>query len=386
MINQVLAFADEYGNNSFDFKSQGTHFIVASIIIKKEDQEALEQGLEIIRKKYFQTGEIKSNKVADNHTRRLIILQEIVKLNFNIYALVINKKKLFGEGFKYKDPFYKYLNGLLYKELYKVYPHLKLHVDELGGNDFLRSFRKYVYKNHIRDLFSGADFETGDSKGSIIIQLADFIAGTLGRCYDESKDLSCKTRFLELLEPRLSSINHFPRDFRTIRLESEGEGEFDERISSYALTLAVDFIETKKAVVQEDIDQINCMKLLLLHHTAFGSKKYISAKELIQHLAIGRKKPLKDQQFRSTVIGRLRDQGLLIASSSKGDKKGYRLPTSAYDLLKFLDHGNSMIVPILHRIQICRDRIKLATNNELDILDKTEFTKLSKALKGIESE
>ena len=383
MARQILAYADEYGNNSFDFTKQGTHFIVASVIINESEREEIENGIEEIRRKYFQTGEIKSKKVADNHPRRLQILNDLVKLNFNIYALVTDKQKLYGEGFKYKEAFYKYLNGLLYKELYKAYPKLKLYVDEHGGNDFLRSFKKYVHKNHIRDLFSGSDFETGDSKASIIIQLADFVAGTLGRCYDLSKNLSYKEKFLETLKPRLSSINHFPKSYETLRLDDEGETEYDTRINQYSINLALDFIDRKVPKSQEDIDQINCVKLLLLHHDVFGAKKYLSAKELMSHLDIGRSKPLKDQQFRSTVIGRLRDNGLLIASSSKGDKKGYRLPTSANDLLKFLDHGNSLVVPILNRIQICRERVKLATNNELDILERQEFKKLIKILSRV---
>ncbi|HYH15431.1 MAG TPA: DUF3800 domain-containing protein [Flavisolibacter sp.] len=384
MAKRIFAYADEYGNNSFDFTTQGTHFIVASVIINAEEKENLEQEIETIRKKYFQTGEIKSKKVGDNHQRRTLILKELAKLNFNIYALVVDKQKLFGEGFKYKEAFYKYTNGLLYKELYKAYPKLKLFVDEHGGNDFLRSFKKYVHKNHIRDLFEGADFETGDSKESNIIQLADFIAGTLGRCYDSSKDLSSKKQFLEILQPRLSSINYFPKEFNKLDLEVESTSEFDSQISQYVVNLALDFVDTKVIKGQEDADQINCIKLLLLHHNAFGGKKYLSAKELMNHLQVGRKKPLKDQQFRSTIIGRLRDQGLLIASSSKGDKKGYRLPTSAYDLFKFLDHGNSMVLPILNRIKICRERVLLATHNELDILAKDQFVKLGKVLDGID--
>lgn len=380
-MKRILAFADEYGNNSFDFTSQGTHFIVASIIINDTQKSSLESGLEIIRKKHFQTGEIKSKKVADNHKRRLTILNELCSLDFNIYALVVDKQRLFGEGFKFKEPFYKYLNSLLYKELFKAYPNLTLFVDEHGGNDFLLSFKKYVRKNHIRDLFSSSDFETGNSKDSIIIQLADFIAGSLGRCYDLNKNQSYRQNFLEVLKPRLSSINHFPKEFKAYQIEdNEIQSEYDLQISKYGTNLALDFIETKRNRKQEDSDQINCVKLLLLHQSVFGSKKYLSAKELMNHLDIGRDKPLKDQQFRSTVIGKLRDQGILIASSSKGDKKGYRLPTSAHDLIKFLDHGNSLVLPILNRIKVCREKVKLGTNNKLDILEKEEFSKIRQIL------
>lgn len=385
MAKQILAYADEYGNNSFDFTKQGTHFIVASVIINQDEKEYIETEVENIRKQFFQKGEIKSQKVTDNHHRRLNVLNELVKLNFNIYALVVDKQKLYGEGFKYKESFYKYLNGLLYKELYKAYPKLKLYVDEHGGNNFLLSFKKYVQKNHIRDLFEGSEFETGDSKNSAIIQVADFVAGTLGRCYDLSKNITHKEKFLEVLKPRLSSINHFPKPYYVLKSESQDNAasEFDSEISRYSINLALDFIDNTKPKSQEEIDQINCVKLLLLHHDVFGAKKYLSAKELISHLDIGRNKRLKDQQFRSSVIGRLRDHGVLIASSSKGDKKGYRLPTSAHDLLKFLEHGNSLVLPILHRIQICRERVQLATNNQLDILQKDQFNNLMKVLEGI---
>ena len=67
-------------------------------------------------------------------------------MNFSVYAVVIDKRKLYGEGFKYKKSFYKYLNGILYKELYLTFPQLDLIVDEHGGNDFMRSFKKYVGK------------------------------------------------------------------------------------------------------------------------------------------------------------------------------------------------------------------------------------------------
>ena len=108
MAKQILVFADESGNNSVDFTKQGTYFIVASIIIIDKERKYLD-GSGGHPKKYFPTGKIKLSKVGDNHNRRLLILQELVKLNFNIYALITNKQKLYGEDFKYNEPFYNYL-------------------------------------------------------------------------------------------------------------------------------------------------------------------------------------------------------------------------------------------------------------------------------------
>lgn len=152
-MNSLIAFADEFGNNSFDFEEQGSHFIIASVIIKSEKIKEISRSLELIRLKYFQKGEIKSSKIGQSHNRRKIILKEVCKLDFTIYAVIVDKTKLYAEGFKYKQPFYKFLNGILYKELFKTFPELELKIDEHGGNDYLIGFKKYVEKNHIRDLF-----------------------------------------------------------------------------------------------------------------------------------------------------------------------------------------------------------------------------------------
>ncbi len=68
MQQNITAFADEFGNNSFDFENQGTHFIVATIICKNENLEKLRNDIDSIRKQHgFQTGKMKSSGVAQNH-------------------------------------------------------------------------------------------------------------------------------------------------------------------------------------------------------------------------------------------------------------------------------------------------------------------------------
>lgn len=140
MVKRV-AFADESGNSSFDFESQGSHFIVATVICNAEHVAALERSVDEIRAKHhFQSGELKSSKVAKNHSRRARILADIARLDVSVYAVIIDKRKLLGKGFRYKKSFYKYLNNLLYKELFRTFPQLELHVDEHGGNDYMLEF------------------------------------------------------------------------------------------------------------------------------------------------------------------------------------------------------------------------------------------------------
>lgn len=373
----VIAFADEFGNNSFDFNTQSSHFIIASVLMNRENLETNNEKIESIRKKYFQTGEIKSNKVKGNHNRRKIILDSIQEIDFQIYAVIVDKTKLYGEGFKYKKSFYKFLNGLLYKELYRTYPQLELKVDEHGGNDFMVSFKKYIQNNHIRNLFSGSDFLIKDSKNELGVQLADFIAGTLGYIFDETKKSDASNEFLSKLESKIISLKQFPsiKNIEEIE-ETDAYSEFDNKVAEVSLNRIYDYLDTIIGDTQEKQDRINFLKLLLLYHQSNHHKKYTKADEFLKHLNVNRSKSLRKETFTSKVIGHLRDKGILISSG----RSGYKIPSSVNDLKSFVNHGKTIIIPMLKRIKDCRETILLATMNEYDILEEPEYKKLKEII------
>lgn len=386
MREEIFAFADEYGNNSFDFQSQGTHFIVSAVITTKNNLPQLEAEIEEVRKRHFQTGEIKSQKVASDHWRRTKILNQIVQSDFHIYSVVVDKRLLKTEGFKYKQSFYKFLNGIVYRELYKSFPDLQMTVDEYGDNDFMRGFKKYVEKEHIPKfpLFSNFGFVFTKSPDNVLIQLADFVAGTLGRCFDETKKSKDTEIFLEILKPKITSISFFPNENHPLDYQPEQEEEgYNPLIAEHSVNIAQNFIANSgKNLSPQEVDQINCVKLLLLYFKAYDYRKYVSTKEIMNQLSVDRKTQMKLQYFRTKVIGELRDKGIIIASKSSGLKTGYKLPTSSEDLYHFVNHGNSIIIPMLARIKRCRDQINLATRKDLDILDKPEYQELKRILES----
>ena len=375
-IKKVIAFADEFGNNSFNFSKDdvSTHFIIASVIINANEIDNINAELEKIRQKFFQTGEMKSKNIGTNHSRRQTLLQELTKLNFSIYAVVVDKRKLYGEGFKYKQSFYKYLNGILYKELYRTFPQLELKVDEHGANDFMRSFKKYVETNHIRTLFTGSDFNIARSQNEVGIQLADIVAGTLGYIFDETKKGEHSTTFQNLLNDKIISINQFPKNYEVTQFEEKdiyAQSEYDENIAKLSLQRIFDFLDITRGDSQDKIDSINFLKLLIRYHESSHQKKYTTATEFKRHLNVNRLQNIGDESF-TNLVGKLRDKGVLIASS----RDGYKVPTTVAEIKKYIRHGNSIVFPLLRRIEECRKAIKLATNNSLDILDDMEFNRL----------
>ncbi|MBW8360826.1 MAG: DUF3800 domain-containing protein [Kaistella sp.] len=378
MDENLIAFADESGNNSFNFKEQGSHFVVATVIAKKGNLDKIKEGIDEIRKKHkFQTGEIKSSGVAGNHKRRIAILQDLVKLDIFVYAVVVDKTKLNGKGFEFKKSFYKYLNNLLYRELFRTFPEIDLYVDEHGANDYMVEFKKYVEKNHPKNLFYGYEFNVLDSKKSEFIQLADFIAGTLNYIYDENKKSEYSKEFEDLLIPIISGITFFPRDYTLEEyLKSNIDEDFDKKIAEVSYIRAIDFIEKEKMDSQQRIDQANFLKLLLLLQRVYPKNKFTTTNELMKHMNQGREDDLKEEYFRTKVVGSLRDRGVLIASS----RTGYKIPTTERDLNSFINHGKRIILPMLNRISEARKTIKFATGNDLDILQKPEFEELKKLL------
>ena len=64
-VERVYAFTDEYGAFGWDIDnpSVSTHFIITAVIVKESDLSAFTQKTGELRRKHFQTGEIKSSKV-----------------------------------------------------------------------------------------------------------------------------------------------------------------------------------------------------------------------------------------------------------------------------------------------------------------------------------
>lgn len=384
MKNQ-LAFIDEYGNFGFDFSKEGvsTHFIVTAILIDFDKLRQCEEKLEVIRKSEFQSGEIKSKLVGKDEKRRLRILEKFSEIEFKLYSIVIDKRKLTGEGFKFKQPFYKFLHSLVDRELFKVFPDLKIVADEHGSKEFMEGFVKYIENKHIPNLFNQSDFRFSNSKSELLVQLADFIAGTLGLCYDENRLPSSSSDLLKIIRDKVIDIKLWPKDYFSYSYEpiSEDNG-FDTTIAELGANLAKLYIrEKEKSSAPAEIDQVICLRYMLFYFQNINHTKYLSTYELINHINSMRNYEISIHYFRSKVIAKLRDWGVIIASCNLG----YKLPSNHIDLYDYVNHTNAYLQPMIDRLIKCRENVKLATKNEIDILNHDEFIYLKKLVNGVKN-
>lgn len=381
MQPKYKVFIDEFGAYGFSPKAQNqtSHFILVAVMVREEDCAGLEESIEKIRQKYFQIGEIKSSSLKGNeagHRRRRIILSQIKGLPFKVFILSVDKHKLWNDSgmVKSKEVFYKFFNQFLFKELRRNFSNLEFLNDAFGSHEYTDSFLKYVRKkSQHTTLFDDYSYQVEDSKSSVLIQLADLIAGSVAFSIDEiKKQKALGNDYLGLLKDHILIIEKFPKEYEFYSPpQVDGSSDYDFDIANIAYRRAVDYIGQ-----HEEAGNIGCcvLKYLLFRFMHNSYRKYISTKELIGFLSRMGYEKLSTQTFRTKAIAPLRDAGVIIASS----KNGYKLPTTKGEVRDFINHSQGIIMPMLSRLDKCLDTIRVGSAGTIDFFNEPEFENLRK--------
>lgn len=375
-ITDRIAFIDECGSFGFDFSKKGTseYYLICAVIVEKEDIKDLQKKFyEIKKTNGFEKTEIKSSKIGNNDNQRTRIINMLLPIKFKVILLIADKKKFIENSplTEYKPTFIKYLHRLLYESLYNVYPKLKIIEDEVGTTEFQKSFKKYVENNRPEiNLFNDYDFEYTDSKEENLVQLADLVGGTIYKNI-ENPELN----WYEILKGKILAVHRFPNSEEPFWGKVSPEDyKFNKDIYSLSLKCANDFIlKNSKSQITSIMMQVAFLRNLL-YEVNINPIKYISSKEAIYKIKeFTGLKCTKNQLFRH-VVAPLRDSKVILASCNKG----YKIPISIDDITMYLNQTHTVVEPMLHRMEVCRNLIIQATKGELDILNDIVFTKYKK--------
>ena len=149
--------------------------------------------------------------------------------------------------------------------------------------------------------------------------------------------------------------------------------DYDEDIAKLCFAQAVKFVEHNSDSDDSEVQaQVAVVKYLLFRFMNNDTRGYIYTYELKKQLANTDLHNISDSTFRMRVIGKLRDKGVILASS----QKGYKIPSKQSELYDFINHDAKIVIPMLARLKRCRDLIKLGTVNGLDLLDHPEYAQL----------
>jgi len=372
------AFIDESGSFGFDFEKEGTdrYYVVCAVVLRTSNLESVEKSFDAICcKNGFADTEMKSSNIGKKDSRRIKLLTEILPLDFSAILLIADKKAFVESSplTDYKESFVKYLHEKLYDIMYAVYPKLAICEDSFGSSVFQIGYHKYVEKNRPRrNLLNEYDFCFVDSKASRLVQLADFIAGTVAAELEEKS----KTKYLQILGGKITICSRFPNIGAPYFADPTKQvTEYNKAIFELSSQTAQGFIESNS----KSEDLVTRLKVATLRHLLFvvqniDAKKYVTANELIRLLSEYKGGKITPNFFYRKIIASLRDDSLIIASCPKG----YKIPISHHDIIDYTNSTVGIVGPMLSRLGRCRSLILGCTDGELDILDDQAFLSYKK--------
>lgn len=313
-MERVYAFTDESGAFGWDIENPNvsTHFIITAIIVKESDLESFTQQAESLRRKHFQTGEIKSSNIGGNHARRLRVLADLQGIPFSIFSVCVDKKKCIEnmsmKGLQYKKTFYKFMNNIVHRELRRAFEKITIVADEIGGNEYMQSFCQYVTsRQDMPNLFGDAKFSFENSKNDVRIQMADFISGTLAYVFDRHKKSDDAPDYLKILNKKIIRVELYPKTYDTYVLENSAIAkDYDVDIAKLCFAQAVKFVEHNADDPDPEVKaQVSVLQYLLFRFMNNDCRGYICTRELKEQLSNTELRGISDTAFRARIIGKL---------------------------------------------------------------------------------
>ncbi|MHB2080446.1 DUF3800 domain-containing protein [Pseudomonas asiatica] len=384
-MGRTFAFVDESGNHDLDTSKSGSSafFVVCSVIVAEKDLPKAYELAGLIRATHFQSGEIKSSKLkAKDADRRRRILLDLAELPIKLYFTVVDKGRVYQDGgLQFKKSFIKHVNNLLYARLFDHCADLHMTVDEHGGPEFQASLREYVAERYSGDLFRDTAFQTKSSKEDVLIQVADFFAGTVAHIYEGKASSEVVEVYKSILRGHTLGILEWPPCYQSLIPPPMNDSALaDHRVHQQALKQADKFQSKVGHHPDEDERLQICILDYLRFRSDFVADEYVSTDDIAKHLADRGFQGLSDQKIRSSGIAKLRDAEVIIASAPKG----YKIPRTRADINDFLGLASSQILPLLDRIKKARDVYRLSSMGDYDILGADEYAQIRKLLQSLD--
>lgn len=373
----MTAGVDESGTHDLNVGGTGVSslFVCTAAVVDSSVVPRVNALVAELQKVFFSGGELKSSGIRSNHKRRLKLLNAMTPIPFGYYATIIDKARIAKDsGLRFKPSFYKRMNRMLYERLLRGIASLHVVAHEYGSKGFMDSFDAYLKKKAMPTLYTNWTQEFRDSASTPLIQVADIIAGSLSWCFDPDKDCGeYRGKFLAVLQQKELGVETWPPRIAPIpEAIPSTRSEWDVRIRTICQNTIVRFIDQFSG----DLDKKRQMQVAVLRHMLFLDEhetvdvRARHSESLIKHLTLQGFEKIGPRNFRQSIIGPLRDAGVIIA----GDRNGYRLAMSVSHVNRYIRHDRSIVEPMLARLQKGRSLLKTGTANQFDMLVLDEFT------------
>ena len=189
----MLVFIDESGDPGMKLGEGSSGFFTVVLVAFEENDEALaaDQRIQLLKREmgFPPNFEFHFNKLRPDYRKQF--LSAVASYSFFYFGIVINKQKLTGPGFKYRDSFYKYACGLVFENAKPYLANATVVVDGSGTKVFRRQMATYL-RRRVNDPNSEGRFigkvKIQDSQSNNLLQLTDMVCGAVARSYGGKED------------------------------------------------------------------------------------------------------------------------------------------------------------------------------------------------------
>lgn len=371
-MQRLHVFVDESGDEHLHIdRGASAKYVLSAIIVQDKHLSEFMETANKVRRFYFQAGEIKSSKVGSQAARRKLILEKLCDLKFWSLSFVVAKERVDpSSGLRFAQTFLKHVSKRLCGHL-PLADEVCVSFDEKGRVKFKQEFRRYLERSfESPDLFRVMKFEHLKSEDHVPIQVADFIAGSVAKFHADR--VGSSSLGIDQILRRKTSILEWP----TLRTEGAlpelEPARFDEVVRRESFNRANAYLDTHGHDTDSDIS-FRCMFVdWLISSAIFSESEFMHADEILRKMRVEYEVEMDAQALRNKVVGPLRDNGLLIASSPKG----YKIPDKLDDVRRYVDLCSSQIPPAVNRLRRAREILRMATAGELDILKGDDLVDL----------
>ncbi|MFB3896037.1 MAG: DUF3800 domain-containing protein [bacterium] len=197
----MLAFIDESGDPGFKLDQGSSRFFTVALVVFEDHADAIscDQRIGLLRRELGWNDQSEFHFKHNSDLDRRAFLQAVAPYNFFYYGIVINKdpEKLWGEGFKYKQSFYKYTCSLVFENAKDKLDQSIVVIDGSGSLDFKQQLAKYlksrINENQRRII---KEIKIQRSRSNNLLQLADYVAGVINRSVQKNKRFAQEYRKL----------------------------------------------------------------------------------------------------------------------------------------------------------------------------------------------
>ena len=352
-------FVDESGTPVL---ADQIYYVISSVICRDNEIERCLASLSAIKNTYKVDGELKSSKIGGQSEKRKGILTELSGLNISIMAIAINKSVLNTEsGLRFKTSMYKYCQRKLFDKIFKLMDNVTVTCDSYGTPDFMKSFEKYLDKHFPVRLFSEKEFKYSNPENEPMLQISDFIGGSIRRAMqgDDSRDI------INCISEKMMHLEEWPIAKKNPK-ENLSDNDLDQVIAAHSFKKSLDLIDSENEPLLKE-----CYSYLAFDR--YGDGEFIFGDAILAHL---KEKEMIDQGkdrdwLMQKVIAPLRDKGAIIVSS----RDGYKIPESREDIRKFAEFVQEKTDSYLDRYQNIRKTIYYGTETQYDLLDDSPLLK-----------